>query len=145
MLDHPAAWAPKLQKVKSPLRFVTSSMRALGVTGNAVALADGRKTRELILGPLRVMEQPWEKPNGPDGWPDESAAWVSVQGMAGRISWAMSAPRVLIDGQLPDLRVFLETAFGGLASQDVIFAASAAKARPDGVGFVLASPAFQRS
>ena len=145
MLDHPAAWAPKLQKVKSPLRFITSSMRALGVTGDAVAQADGRKTRELILGPLRVMGQPWEKPNGPDGWPDESAAWVSAQGMAGRISWAMSAPRVLTDGQLPDPRVFVETALGGLASQDVIFAASAAEARPDGVGLVLASPAFQRS
>jgi len=70
---------------------------------------------------------------------------VSAQGMAGRISWAMSAPRVLTDGQLPDPRVFVETALGGLASQDVIFAASAAEARPDGVGLVLASPAFQRS
>lgn len=145
MLEHPAAWVRKLQKVKSPLRFITSAMRALGVSGDAVAQADGRKTRELFLGPLRVMGQPWENPNGPDGWPDQSAAWVSAQGMAGRISWAMSAPRILTDGELPDPRVFVQTALGGMASQDVIFAASAAEARPDGVGLVLASPAFQRS
>jgi len=145
MLEHPASWGRKLEKIKSPQRFITSGMRALGVSGLAVDEMSGRDTRNLIMTPLRVMGQPWENPNGPDGWLDDSSAWISAQGMAGRISWAMSAPRILITDTLPDPREFVTTALGQFASADVIFAAGAAEARQDGVGLVLASPAFQRS
>lgn len=145
MLDHPAAWGAELQKIKSPQRFITSAMRALGVTGDEMDQASGRNLRGLIIGPLRVMGQPWERPNGPDGWPDDSTAWISPQGMAGRISWAMTAPRKLVRDRMPDPRDFVQTALGPLASQDVIFAASAAEVRDEGIGVVLASPAFQRS
>ncbi|MFT6120919.1 MAG: hypothetical protein ACJAXK_002878 [Yoonia sp.] len=65
--------------------------------------------------------------------------------MAGRISWAMTAPRKLVRDRMSDPRDFVQTALGPLASQDVIFAASAAEVRDEGVGVVLASPAFQRS
>lgn len=71
MLDHPAAWHTDLQKIKSPQRFITSAMRALGVTGDGVDQASGRDTRALFVSPLRVMGQPWERPNGPDGWPED--------------------------------------------------------------------------
>jgi len=145
MLEHPASWGRKLEKIKSPQRFITSGMRALGVSGLAVDEMSGRDTRNLIMTPLRVMGQPWENPNGPDGWLDDSSAWISAQGMAGRISWAMSAPRILITDTLPDPWEFVTTALGQFASADVIFAAGAAEARQDGVGLVLASPAFQRS
>ena len=62
-------------------------MRALGVTGDQVDQASGRNTHALFVAPLRVMGQPWERPNGPDGWPEDSTDWISPQGMAGRISW----------------------------------------------------------
>lgn len=145
MLDHPASWHADLLKIKSPQRFITSAMRALGVTGDQVDQASGRNTRALFVTPLRVMGQPWERPNGPDGWPEDSTDWISPQGMAGRISWAMTAPRILVQNRLPDPRDFVQTALGSLAGQDVIFAASAAEVRDEGVGVVLASPAFQRS
>ena len=145
MLDHPAAWTPELQKIKSPQRFITSAMRALGVSGDVVEQASRRNTHAVIAGPLRVMGQPWQLPNGPDGWPDDSTAWITPQGMAGRISWAMRAPRIMLKDQMPDPRDFVQTALGSLANQDVIFAAGAAEVRDEGVGIVLASPAFQRS
>lgn len=145
MLDHPAAWAPQLQKIKSPQRFITSAMRALGVTGDDVNNASGRNTRAVIRVPMRVMGQPWERPNGPDGWPDDSTDWISPQGMAGRISWAMRAPRIMVQDRMPDPRNFVVTALGPLAGRDVVFAAGAAEVRDEGVGVVLASPAFQRS
>ena len=145
MLDHPASWHVNLQKIKSPQRFITSAMRALGVTGDQVDQASGRNTRALFVAPLRVMGQPWERPNGPDGWPEDSTDWISPQGTAGRISWAMTAPRNLVQNRLPDPRDFVQTALGSLAGQDVIFAASAAEVRDEGVGVVLASPAFQMS
>jgi len=145
MLDHRAAWAPALGKIKSPLRFVTSAMRALGIAGVDVANASGRNTRQAFVTPMRIMGQPWQRPAGPDGWPDDSTAWVSPQGMAGRINWAMQAPRQLLPDGVPDPRDFVKTALGSLAGQDVIFAASAAESREEGVGLVLSAPAFQRS
>lgn len=46
---------------------------------------------------------------------------------------------------MPDPRNFVVTALGPLAGRDVVFAAGAAEVRDEGVGVVLASPAFQRS
>lgn len=57
----------------------------------------------------------------------------------------MQAPRRLLQGGVPDPRDFVQTALGALATQDVIFAASAAEIREEGVGLVLSAPAFQRS
>lgn len=145
MLDHPAAWDRTLRQIKSPLRFMTSAMRALGLTGAQVVNTNGRQTRELLIGPLVVMGQPWQKPLGPDGWPDNGADWVNPQGMAGRISWAMTAPREFLKTRPPDPRNFVLTALGDLATQDVIFAASAAEVRDEGIGIILSAPAFQRS
>lgn len=145
MLAHEAAWSRELRQIKSPLRYVTSGLRALGVEGAEIVAFDGRATRQILLQPLRVMGQPWEGAVGPDGWPDNGADWVNPQGMAGRINWAMSVPRRLLQRAIPDPRVFVQTALGDLAGQDVIFAASAAESKFEGVGVVLAAPAFQRS
>jgi uncharacterized protein (DUF1800 family) len=45
---------------------------------------------------------------------------------------------------LPDPRDFVRAALGSRALPEVIFAASAAENRREGVGLVLVSPAFQR-
>ena len=45
---------------------------------------------------------------------------------------------------LPDPRAFVDQALGGYAPQSVRFAAGAAETRAEGVGLVLAAPAFQR-
>lgn len=145
MLDHEAAWTRRLGQIKSPLLFVGSGLRALGVEGDAVARFDGRQTRRILVRAMRVMGQPWQKPGGPDGWPDDGAAWITPQGMAGRINWAMSVPWMLLKRDVPDPRIFVQTALGPLAGRDVIFAAAAAESKSEGVGVVLASPAFQRS
>lgn len=145
MLDHPAAWTRTLRQIKSPLRFMTSALRALGVTGAEVNQATGGMTRNQLITPLRIMGQPWQDPLGPDGWPDNGADWVNPQGMAGRISWAMTAPRIILRKRMPDPRDFVATALGDLATQDVVFAAGAAEVRDEGVGIILSAPSFQRS
>ncbi|MEN8895450.1 MAG: DUF1800 domain-containing protein [Yoonia sp.] len=145
MLDHPTAWDMPLRKIKTPFRFITSGLRALGMTSSEVVALTDPMIRNTIVRPLRVMGQPWERPAGPDGWPEISETWISPQGMAGRITWAMQAPRRLLQGGVPDPRDFVQTALGALATQDVIFAASSAEIREEGVGLVLSAPAFQRS
>ncbi len=143
MLTHPAAWTPTRAKVRTPQEFIIASLRALDAHVPTLVRMNRGTYNKLLQRPLRVMGQPWEAPGGPDGWPEDPAAWIIPQAMAGRISWAMQAPRAF-RRNLPDPREFVRDALGGLATEDVIFAAGAAENRAEGVGVVLASAAFQR-
>jgi uncharacterized protein (DUF1800 family) len=143
LLEHPAAQAPALAKAKQPFDYVASALRALGVPGEALLALPDEAMQRWFRAPLAAMGQPWSDPPGPDGWPEEAAAWITPQGMASRITWAAGLRRV--EGfDLPDPRAFVQAALGPLAGPRVIFAAEAAESRPDGVAVVLASPEFQR-
>ncbi|MBC6438246.1 MAG: DUF1800 domain-containing protein [Rhodobacteraceae bacterium] len=143
MLAHPASWQPDLLKAKSPLLFVTSALKALGVPPEAVAVADPRDLRRYVFRPMIVMGQHWQGAPGPDGFPDSLEGWIRPQTLAARIGWAMLAPDQLgLD--LPDPRVFVRHALADAASPEVIWAAARAETRTEGIGLVLASSEFQR-
>ncbi len=142
MLEHPAAWAPGPGNVKQPIDFVGSALRALDIVPRHLP-EDGRALRRLLMGPMVLMGQGWGAPLGPDGWPEADAAWITPQRMAARLQWGMTVPFKLTR-VLPDPRDFARTALGGTAPEAVEFAARAAETRAEGVGLVLASPAFQR-
>ena len=89
------------------------------------------------------MGQPWQQAPGPNGWPEEAEAWVTPQGVAARINWAMTRPERMIP-ELPDPRAFVETALGPNVSEAVATAAHAAERPNEGIGVVLASAEFQR-
>ncbi len=144
MLDHPASWLTEGGKVKQPLRFVVSALRALGVDADEVAGATPQTLRQRLQQPLVLMGQTWEKPVGPDGWAEAAGAWITPQGMAARINWAMSAPGRLVK-DLPDPRDLVLTALGPTPPDPVVFAARAAESKVEGVGVILSSAAFQRS
>lgn len=143
LLEHPSAWTRAAPNIKQPLDFLMSSLRALDVPVGRITGMEMKETLALLAGPLAIMGQTFERPVGPDGWPEDDAEWITPQGIAGRLQWAMQAPRHLLD-RLPDPRDFVEVALGSLADGEVRFAARAAESRSDGVGLVLASPAFQR-
>lgn len=143
MLEHPFAWESFGQKVKQPIDFVMSSLRALAVPAASVTRLNRTKMQSYINGPLAAMGQPAFAPLGPDGWPERAQDWVTPQGLAARLQWAMAAPSAFFRG-LPDPRDFAQTALGGLADERVLFAAASAESRREGVGLILASPAFQR-
>ena len=143
MLSHDDAWRSDLGNVKRPVDFVASGFRALAI---APELGDSwrpRDFRRYLLAPLTLMGQPWERPPGPQGWPEEDSQWLSPQGLAARLQWALSAPAVLSD-PLPDPRAFVTDALGGEVPSSVTFAARAAENRVEGIALVLMSPAFQR-
>jgi uncharacterized protein (DUF1800 family) len=142
MLNHPAAWGQQLEKVRQPFDFIVAGLRALGL-GDDAGSAGGRVLRETVLTPLQLMGQPWQAATGPDGWPEEAAAWITPQGLAARIDWAMTRPEALVT-VLPDPRDFVEIALADAADGRVRFAAEAAETRAAGVGLILASAAFQR-
>jgi len=143
LLEHPAAWVPELRNVKPPLDFITSACRALAVHPQKLKRSAPKTLNKGLMTPLIMMGQPWERANGPDGWPEQDAAWITPQGLAARIRWAMLAPRQLVT-RLPPPEQFVETSLGDFADGRVRFAARAAETQAEAIGLVLSSPAFQR-
>lgn len=143
MLAHPAAWADGPGNVKQPVDFIGSALRALDIVPRHMPAESFGKLRKTFLSPLDLMGQSWGQPEGADGWPEADEAWITPQRLAARVIWSMTAPFELLK-VLPDPRDFVETALGGRAPEELRFAARAAETRAEGVGIVLASPAFQR-
>lgn len=142
LLDHPASWHEGPGNVKQPVDFVGSALRALDLVPRHIPEGMG-KLRRFFLGPMTLMGQSWAEPLGPDGWPEADEAWITPQRMAARLQWGMTVP-FAIRRLLPDPRDFVESALGRAAPEPVRFAAAAAETRAEGVGVVLASPAFHR-
>ncbi|TDL76067.1 DUF1800 domain-containing protein [Palleronia sediminis] len=143
LLEHPAAWELPLRKVKQPADFLVSAIRALGVDGAALSALTEKNFRRAVTRPARYMGQPLLAPDGPDGWDEAPEAWITPQGLASRIQWAMQTPPRLVE-DMPDPRDFVEAALGPLASPRLRWAAGAAETRGQGVAVVLASPDFNR-
>ena len=143
MLVHPSAWAPKPQNVMPPFDFMAASFRALGVPPDKMEQLNEGQSRKFLISPLNFMGHAWETPPGPDGLYEADADWITPQALATRVQWAMRAPRRFMNG-LPDPRRFVDAAIGPSAPEPVRFAASAAESRPEAIGLVLISPAFQR-
>lgn len=143
MLEHPEAWQDPVRNMRPPGEFISAALRALGPAPEVLEQLESRQIARLFLAPLRKMGQDWLAPNGPDGWAEADAAWVTPQGVAGRMEWAMQVPRRLL-GDLPDPRQFVRDALGAAPPEKVVFAAGAAESRSEAVGLVLMSPAFQR-
>lgn len=143
LLAHPQSWETPATNIRPPSEFISAALRALAVPQAAMEALDKRTFNIAFNRPLRLMGQQWQRAAGPDGWAEEDTAWVTPQGIAGRMEWAMRAPKVLLD-PLPDPTVVARDALGENASQKVLFAAKSAESRAEGIGLVLMSPAFQR-
>ena len=117
-------------------------MRGLGADASVL---DGRPkvTRQVVWKPMEGMGQALFRPRGPDGLSEAPEAWITPQGLAVRIRWAMRAPGRLVD-TLPDPRDFVHAALGPVADGRLAWAAAASETRAQGVGLVLSSPAFIR-
>ncbi len=146
MLRHPAAWAavgPGVGNFKQPELFVSSSLRALAVPKERFRDVKSQELERLLGTPLRMMGQPWRRPFGPDGFEEADSYWLTPQGMAARLQWALGVPAEVLE-DLPDPRQFAETTLGPQMPGAVKFAAEAAESRREGIALVLMSPAFQR-
>ena len=143
LASHPLANGPTLDKARQPFDFLIASLRALGVTGEEVMAWEAKLLRTIASGPMKQMGQPWHAPNGPDGWEEGFERWITPQGLASRIDWAMQMPRRLTK-DLPDARAFTQMALGELAPPDLATQVARAETNTEGVGLVLASPQFNR-
>lgn len=130
----PEAWVPEQRKFKTPTEFVASLHRATG------SLPDDAT---LPIWSVQEMGQMWMGARSPDGWPDQSAAWATPQGVALRARYAWSHA-----GKAParDSREFAQAALGVLARRETNAAvtAGAGTDRASAFALVAMSPEFQR-
>src|SRR4030095_1874219 len=76
----PEAWSTPLAKLKSPIEYVVSCLRALPAARAA--------RPEALYATLRGMGQrPFFAPS-PQGWPDTAQAWGGGDALWKRIEWA---------------------------------------------------------
>ncbi|QFT58627.1 hypothetical protein FIU94_07300 [Sulfitobacter sp. THAF37] len=143
LLNDPAAWDSPPTNIRPPLEYMSTALRALAVPPDRFAALTPKETLRWFLRPLKIMGQDWDRVSGPDGWPETDAAWVTPQGVAARLDWAMNVPARLLD-DLPDPQQMLQDIVGPDATDALKFAASAAETQAVGVGLILISPALQR-
>lgn len=143
LLADPAAMALPLAKARRPQEFLAASLRALALGGDAVMALPDKVLDAAIRRPMAGMGQPWQAPPGPDGWAEGAGGWITPQGLAARIDWAMSVPETLLPA-LPDPVALAHAALGPLADRVLLRSAPRAENLREGVGLVLASPAFNR-
>ena len=143
LLDHPSSWKMPARNIRPPAEFISAALRALAVGPDVLTVLNAPRMAHLFFAPLRLMGQDWFKPDGPDGWNEADAAWVTPQGIAGRLEWAMRTPKALMK-ELPDPADVVRDALGPEAPQKVLFAATSAESRAEAIGLILMSPAFQR-
>jgi uncharacterized protein (DUF1800 family) len=153
IVTSPEFFAPEARtaKVKTPLEFVVSAVRASGASvTDAGALA--RRVGEMGM-PL-YLQQP------PTGYKDTADAWVSTSGLLARLNFALD----LAENRLPGVLVNPSALAPASGPPSVLSAALAARFVPQGLseqtqktlaaesdltparvaGLVLGSPEFQR-
>lgn len=143
MLGHPAAWAPVGAKLRQPWDFVIAALRATGTTEARLLALRRQDIRRFIAEPLAQMGQPFQQPPGPDGWPEEAAAWINPPGLAARLTWARNIGK-LHDAPLPDPGALMALTLGDGASRSLVQAVPRAESEAAAVALILSSPDFNR-
>ena len=79
MVESPEAWEQPLSKFKTPVDYIYSSYRALGIPV---------REKRRALQPFEALGQRSLMPGSPAGWPDRSADWDGPSALLKRIAWA---------------------------------------------------------
>lgn len=144
LATHPDLASDLRQKVRQPFEVVVAALRALGISGAHLADLEDKQLRRTFWGPMIAMGQPWGRPIGPDGWPEQAESWIAPQMLAARINWVMHMPRALLARELPDPRQMLVSTFGGTQSAQLSWAVPRAESAAEGIALILASSDFNR-
>jgi uncharacterized protein (DUF1800 family) len=134
LLECREAWTQPLAKLKSPIEYVVSCLRAVPALRAAQPQA--------LYAVLRGMGQrPFFAPS-PQGWPDTSQAWGGGDALWKRIEWAgIVAARV---GSTVDPVRLAGESYGAAIGEATRRAVERAESRQQGLALWLASPEFQR-
>lgn len=142
MLGDDRAWQPGFRKAKMPLDLIVSGLRVAGLSAEDIEGLSRGAVRQDIRLPMEVMGQDAFRPVGPDGWREDFDAWITPQGIAGRINWAFDFSRSMLQDHT--VEKVLDNALGEVASDRLRDLVSAAPDEVDAKALILASPEFNR-
>ncbi len=125
------SWEPPT-KIKTPQEFVWSSIRALSLDLDV----------DFLKRALQSLGQPLWNPPSPNGFSDDSGAWLAPDAMTNRLDIATDlASRAAIDVNPGDLA---QAILGPGASEETMDAIGRAESRVQALALMLMSPEFQR-
>lgn len=134
LLGCPQAWERPLVKLKSPIEYVVSCLRALPA-------ARAAKPQALFVALREMGQRPFFAPS-PQGWPDTAQAWAGADALWKRIEWAgVLAARA---GSGVDPLQLAHDGYGEALGEATRLAIERAESRQQGLALWLASPEFQR-
>jgi len=161
LFQSPEFWsdAARASKVKTPLEFTVSAVRALGgTTAGDVPMVQA----------LTRMGQPLYRAQPPTGWPEVAQPWVNPGALVARIDFGLKlasgrltgteVPLPAVDGAPEEVvdrtaRAILHRPLGEQTRTTVLAAIGASEVMPDGerravdparlVGLLLGAPEFQ--
>ncbi|MEH6550580.1 MAG: DUF1800 domain-containing protein [Pseudomonadales bacterium] len=137
MLGHEDAWAPTLEKFKTPREFVISCLRACDVTPGSRKTARFNKQ---FVGTLSAMGQAPFKAGSPAGYSSDNESWTGADALMKRIDWVSQ----LTDRVKRDPIKVAQQTLGDSLSETTRLAVSRAESRQQGLALLLLSPEFQR-
>jgi uncharacterized protein (DUF1800 family) len=134
LLACPEAWERPLAKLKSPIEYVVSCLRALPESRAA-------KPEALFFALRGMGQRPFYAPS-PQGWPDTAQAWAGADALWKRIEWSgILASRL---GSRVDPQRVARESYGEALGEPTRLAIERAESRQQGLALWLASPEFQR-
>ncbi len=131
LITAPEVWDTPPGKLRRPFEWLVNSLRALNL-----AQADVRP----VLNAQNLLGEPLWRPPAPNGFSDESSAWLD--GLAQRLDIANQFVRRA--GALDDPESIAEHALGPLLTAETRQTVAQAESRPQALALLLMAPEFQR-
>ncbi len=125
------AWEAPASKMRRPSEWLVNSMRALNLPAPDV---------RPLLNVQNLLGEPLWRPPAPNGFSDDSAAWMD--GLAQRLDIANNLARRA--GPLTDPAAVADRALGPLLSGETKRTLAGAESRPQAIALLLMAPEFQR-
>ncbi|MGA0532517.1 DUF1800 domain-containing protein [Hansschlegelia sp. KR7-227] len=132
----PEAWNEPMRKIRTPYELAIAQFRAM-----RTSYVD--ENRWAFTEPLRALNDlPWERP-APDGYPDESYAWLDPDGMTIRLDTAMLVVDRFGEGVRQPLKL-ARSLYGAALSEDLADALTWIPDTRSALTLLFMSPEFQR-
>jgi uncharacterized protein (DUF1800 family) len=133
LIDSREAWQQPLAKYKTPVDYIISGYRGLGLPVDA-----GRAP----LAPFELLGQRTWQPGSPAGWPDRSADWDGASALMKRIEWADAVGQRL--GNRRDAQQLAPDLLGANLTDTTRSAIAHAATASQAVTLLLSAPEFMR-
>lgn len=131
LVTAPEAWNAPATKLRRPSEWLVNCLRALGLTPSDV---------RPLLQAQNLLGEPLWRPPAPNGFSDDSAAWMD--GLAQRLDIANNISRRV--GEFIDPDAIAGRALGPLLSKETRETVARAETRPQAIALLLMAPEFQR-